>query len=197
MKKNWFVIALIVSFVALGYRFMSPNKHKAYAEQKVTAETPDKKQKYLIVPGKSVGPVKLGDSMKSVHKILGSSPGVGFMNGPAGSGTESYPNGLAFRYNNNKVVEIIVRSKPYATAAKGISVGSSPKIIRGVFKGGIQTPYRIKYRKPPITIYLYHDIKRGIAFWFGDNAKNSTAGCDTIIVHRPGSYMGGSMPDGS
>lgn len=186
--KNWIAAVTITSFAAPIFWSMPPNEPRAYAK------APANRQGYLIVPGKSVGLVKLGDSRETVHKNYGPAHGL-FSDGASSDGMEGYSNGLTIRYRKNRVAEIEVRAKPYATV-EGVSVGSSPRRSKGVFKGGIQRPYKVKWRKPPMTIYLYHDIKRGVAFWFGDNKSNSTSRCDSIVVHRSGGYMGGSMPAG-
>lgn len=145
---------------------------------------------FLIVAGQSIGQVRLGDSLEKVHQTLGPWS-MTYLMGRLGDQVEEYKSGFVISYNNYKVAAIGITSKEYKTS-EGVSVGSSPEVVRKGFKGGVLSSYKIRLTDPHSnkvtdtrTCYVYTDAKRGIKFQFGNNKKHSTAWCDTITVVEP------------
>ncbi|MEO6907668.1 MAG: hypothetical protein ABI210_07235 [Abditibacteriaceae bacterium] len=160
-------------------------------------QTPDKQSSiapasddFLIVPGQRIGNVCIGESQKDVHQTLGAFSSM-LMMGPLGTESEGYKSGFGVSYVNFKVVEINISSKQFKTQ-NGVSVGSSPDLIRKLFKGGVLSVRKVDFgtqhkTTKTLTYYIYTDAKRGIQFQFGNNEKHSTKWCDTITIMKPAS----------
>jgi len=171
-----------------------------------TAQSAPSSSASLIVPGKSVGDVHLGDSQQSVRKLLGARATI-YLMGPYGSETYEYESGLTIYFRSYKVAAISVSSEKFKTA-QGIGVGSSANLIRGQYKGGTLSPSKIGLTDNMgkviryVTSYDYLDSKHEISFHFGPsgnyledrrkapalfdaNGKPLTSRCQSVTIMAP------------
>jgi len=171
-----------------------------------TAQPAPSSSALLIVPGKSVGEVHLGDTQQAVRKLLGQPSGMLLM-GPFGGETYFYELGLTVYFRSYKVTGIRASSERFQTA-QGIGVGSSANFIRSQYKGGTLSPSKIGLTDNMgkvvryVTSYDYLDSKHEINFHFGPSGnffeprrKNSplfdatgkplTSRCESVTIMAP------------
>jgi len=137
---------------------------------------------FIVIPGKSIGKIKLGAARQTVHKILGKP-----------SHAERRRDGLTednwrdrgtiyfteVIYQADRVVQVKVNS-PHFFTLDGISTRSNLARIRQVFKGLGRTR---NYEEPDAIVYFRDDVRRGIAFLFDTFDETLSSRPFEIIVH--------------
>lgn len=155
--------------------------------------TPDD---FLVVPGRSLGHVRLGDNAATFsqlgkasfgdaarQKAWGTWFGPRAANGAARSELDIY---TALTHNNvdSHTVQVIRATSPWFHLANGLRPGSSLEAIRAAHG---PLPLVATYRLPDGAHYLYDDVARGIAFEADTTAAFGC--CQALIVHAPGKPM--------
>jgi hypothetical protein len=143
----------------------------------------------LVVPGRSLGNLKLGADAATLAPY-----------GPANYGDAAMQKAWATWYGSghpatqldvyttmvpgrdtHKSVQVIRATSPYFQLANGLRNGSTLHQIQECYG---QLPLATSYRLPAGTRYLYDNVKRGIAFEL--DGKASTSHCRALVVHLPG-----------
>lgn len=115
----------------------------------------------LIVPGDSVGGIKIGSKNGFTREQLIAKIGEPDLEQPANSGIEGQTNliyhydkdaereyGLIFTIENNKVVSIKIEGPNGYSTGEGIQVGSSMKKVEKIYKEQIENGYFFGYSDP-------------------------------------------------
>ncbi|MGI4867542.1 MAG: hypothetical protein ACRYFZ_26720 [Janthinobacterium lividum] len=143
----------------------------------------------LVVPGRSLGNLKLGADVATMASY-----------GPAAYGDAAMQKGWATWFgtghpaaqldvystllpgqDTHKAVQVVRATSPYFRLANGLRNGSTLRQMQAIYgKLPLATSYRLKTGPR----YLYDDVKRGIAFEL--DGKTSTSHCQALVVHLPG-----------
>ena len=151
------------------------------------ATTPTPAQ--LVVPGRSLGSLKLGADVATMAAY-----------GPAAYGDAAMQKGWATWFGSghppaqldvystlipgqdtHKSVQVVRATSTYFRLANGLRNGSTLRQIQVSYgQLSLATSYKLKTG----TRYLYDDVQHGIAFEL--DGKASTSHCRALIVHLPG-----------
>ncbi|OLE52182.1 MAG: hypothetical protein AUG51_19710 [Acidobacteria bacterium 13_1_20CM_3_53_8] len=174
----------------------------------------------LIVPGRSIGPVQLGDTREYAQQVFGavfgnkyydeytyqySQPcwpqqcceGVTQMHWLDYMKTQSdvqVQNGIYVYVSKGRVIQIVAATNRYATA-NGITSSSSPDQIRRQYPN-LQSFVRLGYHTEAEggrDIVFWDDLNGGIAFEFWYSRTSRQRYLEAIIVHEPGAQL---LPEG-
>ena len=143
----------------------------------------------LVVPGRSLGGLKLGADVATMASY-----------GPAAYGDNAMQKGWATWFgtghppaqldvystlvpgqDTHKSVQVVRATSPYFRLANGLRNGSTLHQVQECYG---QLPLASTYQLKAGPRYLYDDVKRGIAFEL--DGKTSTSHCQALIVHLPG-----------
>lgn len=143
----------------------------------------------LVVPGRSLGSLKLGADVATLAPY-----------GPAAYGDNAMQKGWSTWFgeghppaqldvystmipgqDTHKSVQVVRATSPYFRLANGLRNGSTLHQIRECYG---QLPLTATYQLKTGPRYLYDDVPRGIAFELAGQA--STSQCWALVVHRPG-----------
>jgi hypothetical protein len=151
----------------------------------LTAPTPAQ----LVVPGRSLGNLKLGANVATMASY-----------GPAAYGDNAMQKGWNTWFgtghppaqldvystmipgqDTHKSVQVVRATSTYFRLANGLRNGSTLHQIQACYG---RLPLASTYQLKAGPRYLYDDVQRGIAFEL--NGKTSTSICRALIVHLPG-----------
>ncbi len=152
----------------------------------------------LIVPGRSVGAIRLGAApgkaglptappaasdaaMLKAWATWYGAPGTGGNRSAVPTELDVYTAPPAGDDGSHKAVQLVRATSPWFRLAGGLRVGASLRAIRAAH-GAL--PLAATYRLPGGLRYLYDDAARGIAFETDGPGAGST--CRAIVVHLPG-----------
>lgn len=150
----------------------------------------------LIIPGKTVGHISLGDDAATLETKLGKADFSDAAMGKAwitwyGKGKEEGPKrtelNIYTTYKDStmsqKTVQQIRATSSFFMTADSVQVTSSLDKIRSAFLG-LRKVGSYREEKSMATIIVYDDIAKGIAFEINEAAKQPV--CTGIIIHKPG-----------
>jgi hypothetical protein len=165
----------------------------------------------LIVPGRSVGPVQLGDTRERAFAAFSEVFGQKYFEEETLSSSSSscFPrqccdgiatlrwldfdkqqNGVSVYVSKDRVLQIKVATTRYATAAD-IKHDSPPEEIRRYYPG-LQAHMRLGYHSEAEggrDVIYWDDHTRGIAFEFWYERKANKRYLEAIIVYQPGAPL--------
>lgn len=143
----------------------------------------------LVVPGRSLGNLKLGVDVATLASY-----------GPAAYGDNAMQKGwntwfgtgrpaaqldvystLMPGQDTHKAVQVVRATSPYFCLANGLHNGSALRQIQAYYG---KLPLASSYQLKVGPRYLYDDVAHGIAFEL--DGKMPTSRCQALIVHRPG-----------
>ncbi|RYY21193.1 MAG: hypothetical protein EOO36_01440 [Cytophagaceae bacterium] len=143
----------------------------------------------LVVPGRSLGSLKLGADVATMASY-----------GPAAYGDNAMMKGWNTWFGTghppaqldvystmtpgrapHKSVQVVRATSPYFKLANGLRNGSTLHQVRECYG---QLPLTATYQLPGGQRYLYDDVRRGVAFELDGQA--STSHCRALVVHLPG-----------
>lgn len=166
---------------------------------KVETPTPQPPKPWAIVPGSSIGLVKLGASRKSVRQLLGK-PSKTYRRkdglredtwiDPHSSNDVGYPYRVIVIYKKDKVVQVETSSPKFSTVG-GFSTKNNIGQARRLFghlktaRYGVEAPEGGGYIE-----YYYDSVERGVAFAFktqdDGGQDDSDVTIETVFVHPKG-----------
>jgi hypothetical protein len=143
----------------------------------------------LVVPGRSLGSLKLGADVATMASY-----------GPAAYGDNAMMKGwntwfgtghppaqldvystLTPGQDTHKSVQVVRATSTYFQLANGLRNGSTLHQVQECYG---KLPLTATYKLPTGKRYLYDDVKRGIAFEC--DGQGSTSHCRALVVHLPG-----------
>ena len=148
----------------------------------------------LIVPGRSLGNLRLGENSATALPPLGKASagdaamqkawGTWYGRKPANGSAPTQLDVYTAPQNNdvdNHTVQVVRATSSWFQLANGLSAGSRLSTIRAVYG---RLPLATSYRLAAGNRYLYDDVQKGVAFEIDGTASSSR--CRAIIVHVPG-----------
>jgi hypothetical protein len=143
----------------------------------------------LVVPGRSIGSLRLGtDPAVSLPPLGPPATTDGAMlkawatwYGQPASQLDVYTAPPPGDDGSHKSVQVVRATSPFFRLANGLRNGSTLTQIKAVYG---RLPLATTYRLAVGTRYLYDDVARGIAFETDGTAAGSH--CRALIVHLPG-----------
>jgi hypothetical protein len=157
---------------------------------------------WLIVPGKSIGQVKLETPTESLS-VLGKPDGgdaammkawrIWYSRKKDNSIDSSHMLAVftAMRTQDTQYVKQIRVNSPRFKTAKGVGVGSTIAMIRKTYPG-VQLVQTYESANKARRILVYEDAKTGIAFETS-NARSKKPVCSMVVVFDPGESAAGYL----
>lgn len=162
----------------------------------ITADTVAIPQGKLIIPGKILGHISLGDDAATLESKLGKADFSDAAMGKAwitwyGKGKEEGPQKTELNvyttYKDStmsvKTVQQIRTTSPFFITMDSVGVTVSMEKIRSAFPG-LKKVGSYREEKSNVAISVYDDQAKGIAFEVDETAKPGV--CKGIILHTPG-----------
>lgn len=183
--------AICFTIAIVGCNNSAKHENQSKDSVKAVAEGPGKivDAKYLIVPGKSLGQISLGDSLQRVNRLLGNADAgdaamgkawaIWYAKDPTTTKTTEYCIFSSYRDSTMKdkdVKEIRATSILYKTQ-DGFSVDRTLADCKAKFRGLTEISKYLNEQQDTVT--LYDDASTGIGFEFVRG--RSTA----VSVHQP------------
>lgn len=143
----------------------------------------------LVVPGRSLGSLKLGADVATMASYGPADYGDAAMQKAWATwfGTGHPPTQLDVYstlipgQDTHKSVQVVRATSPYFRLANGLRNGSTLHQIQACYG---RLPLASSYQLKTSLRYLYDDVQRGIAFELDGQA--STSHCRALVVHLPG-----------